>query len=67
MERLPFAGVSELAGLFNACEECLSWPWQILLVVGKLLGKKSGSDRVIGLMSMFSRTWSRAREDDVRS
>eukprot|EP00959_Pyramimonas_sp_CCMP1952_P348696 7304940-Pyramimonas_sp.AAC.1 len=39
MERLPFAGVSELAGLFNACEECLSRPWQTPLVAGKLLGK----------------------------
>ena len=42
MERLPFAGLVELTALLNACEECCSWPWQVLLVVGKLLGKKSG-------------------------
>ena len=67
MERLPFAGLVELTALFNACEECCSWPWQVPRVVGKLLGKKSGGDRVIGLMSMFSRTWPFARQDNVRS
>eukprot|EP00959_Pyramimonas_sp_CCMP1952_P398639 8352997-Pyramimonas_sp.AAC.1 len=45
MERLPPEGIQELVSVFGACEECLSWPWQILLVIGRLLGKKNGGDR----------------------
>eukprot|EP00959_Pyramimonas_sp_CCMP1952_P148013 3097393-Pyramimonas_sp.AAC.1 len=47
-------------------EEGLSWPWQVMCVVGKLLGKKSGGDRVIGLIAMLCRVWSMAREVQMK-
>eukprot|EP00959_Pyramimonas_sp_CCMP1952_P157716 3297835-Pyramimonas_sp.AAC.1 len=38
-----------------------------MLVVGKLIPKKSVGDRAIGLVSMLGRLWSMAREPVVRS
>eukprot|EP00959_Pyramimonas_sp_CCMP1952_P103458 2163664-Pyramimonas_sp.AAC.1 len=37
------------------------------MALGRLLPKKSGGDRVIGLLTMLTRVWSLAREEDVRS
>eukprot|EP00959_Pyramimonas_sp_CCMP1952_P263316 5506274-Pyramimonas_sp.AAC.1 len=45
MERLPDEGIQCLCDLFRMIEEGPSWPWQVMCVVGKLLGKKSGGDR----------------------
>ena len=65
-ERLPDSGLAELVELLHAAEACGSWPWQVLLVIGRLLGKKSGGERVIGLLSMLTRVWSQARELEVK-
>eukprot|EP00959_Pyramimonas_sp_CCMP1952_P206622 4320886-Pyramimonas_sp.AAC.1 len=46
-DRLPDCAVAELCELYRLVEEGLSWPWQVLTVVGRPLGKKSGGDRVI--------------------
>eukprot|EP00959_Pyramimonas_sp_CCMP1952_P248995 5205088-Pyramimonas_sp.AAC.1 len=45
MKRLPREGLLQLVQLFQACEARIAWPWQVLLVIGRLLGKKSGGDR----------------------
>eukprot|EP00959_Pyramimonas_sp_CCMP1952_P250228 5230363-Pyramimonas_sp.AAC.1 len=55
IERLPDAGVAELATLFNTAEEFLAWPVQTMIVIGRLLPKKISGDRVIGLITMLSR------------
>eukprot|EP00959_Pyramimonas_sp_CCMP1952_P061463 1284498-Pyramimonas_sp.AAC.1 len=44
---LPDCAVAELCELYRLVEEGLAWPWQMLTVIGRLLGKKSGGDRVI--------------------
>eukprot|EP00959_Pyramimonas_sp_CCMP1952_P235834 4928489-Pyramimonas_sp.AAC.1 len=44
-QRLPDDGIQALCDLFRLIEQGLSWPWQSLCIVGKLLGKKSGGDR----------------------
>eukprot|EP00959_Pyramimonas_sp_CCMP1952_P293161 6131345-Pyramimonas_sp.AAC.1 len=62
VERLPDVAIAELCSLYAAIEERKTWPWQTMLVVGRLLAKKSGGDRVIGLIAMFCRIWSLARE-----
>ena len=67
IQRLPDVGVEQLTSLFEACESQMTWPWQVLMILGRLLAKKSGGDRVIGLLTMLTRVWSLAREEDVRS
>eukprot|EP00959_Pyramimonas_sp_CCMP1952_P056290 1175762-Pyramimonas_sp.AAC.1 len=68
LERLPDAALTELAQLYNMFEECQTWPWQLMGVVGKLLAKKTvGQFRVIGLICMICRVWSLAREPVVQS
>eukprot|EP00959_Pyramimonas_sp_CCMP1952_P114766 2399296-Pyramimonas_sp.AAC.1 len=52
--------------LYSAIEECKTWPWQTMMVVGRLLANKSGGDRVIGLIAMLCRVWSLAREPCAR-
>eukprot|EP00959_Pyramimonas_sp_CCMP1952_P135188 2828943-Pyramimonas_sp.AAC.1 len=49
IERLPPEGLDELAQLLNDAEACLTWPWQLPLTIGRMLEKKSGGDRIIGL------------------
>eukprot|EP00959_Pyramimonas_sp_CCMP1952_P463442 9484926-Pyramimonas_sp.AAC.1 len=66
-ERLPDAGLEQLCQLFLLIEEELMWPWQIVVTIGRLLGKKSGGDRIIGLISMINRLWSSSREDQMRA
>eukprot|EP00959_Pyramimonas_sp_CCMP1952_P015952 337208-Pyramimonas_sp.AAC.1 len=61
-ERLPDCAIEDLVNLFSAIEASLTWPWQSLIVIGRLLAKKSGGDRVIGLVAMLCRVWSLARE-----
>eukprot|EP00959_Pyramimonas_sp_CCMP1952_P309315 6473240-Pyramimonas_sp.AAC.1 len=56
-ERLPGEALAELCTLYSAIEECKTWPWQTMMVVGRLLAKKSGGDRVIGLIAMLCRVW----------
>eukprot|EP00959_Pyramimonas_sp_CCMP1952_P206611 4320662-Pyramimonas_sp.AAC.1 len=65
-QRLPDEGIQALCDLFLLIEQGLSWPWQSLCIVGKLLGNKSGGDRVIGLIAMLARVWSMAREVEMK-
>eukprot|EP00959_Pyramimonas_sp_CCMP1952_P466771 9490520-Pyramimonas_sp.AAC.1 len=41
LERLPDCAIAELALVFEACEQCLCWPAQLLLILGRMLPKKS--------------------------
>eukprot|EP00959_Pyramimonas_sp_CCMP1952_P333677 6987959-Pyramimonas_sp.AAC.1 len=66
-ERLPDEALAELVLLYQACECHLVWPGQILLILGRLLPKKSNGDRIIGLVSMVGRLWSLIRKPYVRS
>eukprot|EP00959_Pyramimonas_sp_CCMP1952_P198840 4158887-Pyramimonas_sp.AAC.1 len=66
IERLPDEGIQCLCDLFRMIEEGLSWPWRVTCVVGKLLGKKSGGGRVIGLIAMLCRVWSMAGEEQMK-
>ena len=45
VERLPDAALEELCDLYHMIEEGLSWPWQVLTCVGRLLGKKAGGEK----------------------
>eukprot|EP00959_Pyramimonas_sp_CCMP1952_P391121 8196628-Pyramimonas_sp.AAC.1 len=47
-------------------EQGMSWPWQLLTGIGRLLAKRGGGDRVIGLVTMICRVWSMAREEQMR-
>eukprot|EP00959_Pyramimonas_sp_CCMP1952_P391178 8197810-Pyramimonas_sp.AAC.1 len=47
IERVPAAGLGELAALFNYLEAALVWPQQTQLIIGKLLPKKTEGDRII--------------------
>eukprot|EP00959_Pyramimonas_sp_CCMP1952_P095115 1989012-Pyramimonas_sp.AAC.1 len=68
LERLPDEALSELAELFNMFEECQTWPWQLMGVLGRLLPLKAeGQFRVIGLIRVLCRVWSLAREPVVQS
>eukprot|EP00959_Pyramimonas_sp_CCMP1952_P336221 7040362-Pyramimonas_sp.AAC.1 len=40
--RLPDEGLRELCDLYRMVEEGLTWPWQVMRVLDRLLGKKSG-------------------------
>ena len=66
VERLPDSALEEARGLCRLVEEGLAWPWQAMAAVGRLLGKKSGGDRVMGLLATFCRLWSMAREGQMR-
>eukprot|EP00959_Pyramimonas_sp_CCMP1952_P206442 4317403-Pyramimonas_sp.AAC.1 len=44
----------------------LVWPRQTMITLGRLLPKKTEGDRLIGLLSMFSRLWSLIREPVIR-
>eukprot|EP00959_Pyramimonas_sp_CCMP1952_P107574 2248968-Pyramimonas_sp.AAC.1 len=49
-------------------EECHTWPWQLMGVLGRLLPKKAeGHFRVIGLICALCRVWSLAREPVVQA
>ena len=65
-ERLPDAALQEMVHMLCQAEAVASWPRQVLLVVGRLLGKKSGGERVIEVFSMFTRCWSVLREAAMR-
>eukprot|EP00959_Pyramimonas_sp_CCMP1952_P154621 3234696-Pyramimonas_sp.AAC.1 len=54
-ERLPDEALAELCMLYPA-----------MVVVGRLLAKKPGGDRVIGLIAMLCRVWNIAREPCAR-
>eukprot|EP00959_Pyramimonas_sp_CCMP1952_P454374 9469806-Pyramimonas_sp.AAC.1 len=47
-------------------EEGLSWPWHVTCMIGGLLAKRSGGDRVIGLLPTLCRAWSMAREVQMK-
>eukprot|EP00959_Pyramimonas_sp_CCMP1952_P406773 8525851-Pyramimonas_sp.AAC.1 len=64
--RLPDEALAELCRLCSAIEECKIWPWQTTMAVGRLLAKRSGGDRVVGLIAMLCRVWSLAREPCAR-
>eukprot|EP00959_Pyramimonas_sp_CCMP1952_P196134 4100583-Pyramimonas_sp.AAC.1 len=66
LERLPDTALAELALLFTACEACLCWPGQLLLILGGMLPKKVQGDRIIGLVPLLGRLWSLIREPLVR-
>eukprot|EP00959_Pyramimonas_sp_CCMP1952_P129776 2713975-Pyramimonas_sp.AAC.1 len=66
-KRLPDAGLEQLCQLHLLIEQGLSWPRQLMVTPGRLLGRKSGGDRIIGLISMANRVWSRARADQMRT
>ena len=66
IERLPDSALLELLEIYAEAERLGSWPRQLLLVTGQLLGKKGGV-RVVGLMRAVAHVWSQARELDVRS
>ena len=66
MQRLPPEGHDALAKLLNTIEEVGTWPTQLLVVLGRLLPKKSGGDRIIGILGMVRRTWSLVREEHTR-
>eukprot|EP00959_Pyramimonas_sp_CCMP1952_P129505 2708204-Pyramimonas_sp.AAC.1 len=61
-ERLPQEGLQDTCDLFAMVEEGLTWPWQVMCMIGGLLAKRSGGDRVTGLLPMLCRAWSMARE-----
>eukprot|EP00959_Pyramimonas_sp_CCMP1952_P099359 2077243-Pyramimonas_sp.AAC.1 len=52
MQRLPPEGHAALADLLNTVEDVGTWPTQLLVVLGRLLPKKSGGDRIIGILAM---------------
>eukprot|EP00959_Pyramimonas_sp_CCMP1952_P454062 9469293-Pyramimonas_sp.AAC.1 len=67
IERLPPEGVGELAQLLNDAEACLTWPWLLLLTIGRMLEKKSGGDRIMGLVGMTPRVSSKLREPWIQA
>eukprot|EP00959_Pyramimonas_sp_CCMP1952_P395297 8282950-Pyramimonas_sp.AAC.1 len=48
LARLPDAALQELADLYTAAERAATWPEQLLLVLGHVLEKKGGGERIIG-------------------
>ena len=66
IERLPDSSLPELLGIYSGAERVGSWPRQLLVVTGHLLGKKIGGERVIGPAGMVTRIWKQAREQDVQ-
>ena len=61
LQRLPPAAFEELASLLNQCEAAMAWPAQLMYVVGALLPKPDNGDRVVGLLPLHVKLWSRAR------
>eukprot|EP00959_Pyramimonas_sp_CCMP1952_P404730 8482088-Pyramimonas_sp.AAC.1 len=62
LDRLPREAMVELSAVYNTIEQCGTWPWQLLAVLGRLLLNKPTGDRVIGLVCVLCRGWSAARE-----
>eukprot|EP00959_Pyramimonas_sp_CCMP1952_P438394 9178109-Pyramimonas_sp.AAC.1 len=66
VQGLPQSARAELVDFSNQVEEQLTWPWQLLVVEGRLLPKKAQGDRVIGLICMICRIWPLIREDTMK-
>eukprot|EP00959_Pyramimonas_sp_CCMP1952_P086519 1809726-Pyramimonas_sp.AAC.1 len=66
VQRLPLSARAELVDFYNQVEDQLTWPWQLLIVEGRLLPKKAQGDRVIGILCMVCRIWSMIREDIMK-
>lgn len=62
IERLPPLGKQAVAMHFDLVETQLSWAWQMLMVRCAAIGKKPGGERLIGILAMLQRVWSKCRE-----
>ena len=65
--RLPKEGRLEFAEVLQQAAAAGTWPWQLLRVIAALLAKKTADagDRVIGLLAMTTRIWSKIRGSEV--
>ena len=48
--------------LLTECEEKLAWPWQVYITLVCLLAKEVEGERLISLLTMLHRIWSRSRK-----
>ena len=58
---LPAEAWQDLAELLNSSEQELTFPLQVLLQVMGCIPKPDGSDRVIALVALVTRAWSKCR------
>ena len=58
---LPMQAWDELAALLTSCEQKLIFPLQVLLQVMGCIPKADGSDRIIALVALVARAWSKCR------
>ena len=59
--RLPDEALESFAELLNQCEPNFFWPQQFMLTIGAILPKPKEGDRIIGLLPLQAKVWSRAR------
>ena len=60
--RLPLQARTMFLHLLRMVEYYRAWPLQTLVVIAACIPKKLAGDRVIGLMAMLSRIWSKSRD-----
>ena len=65
--RLPPEGREELRQLLVECERRGCWPRQLLGVIGATLPKSAGGERIIGMLPLPPKVWSRARSSVTSS
>eukprot|EP00959_Pyramimonas_sp_CCMP1952_P404434 8475502-Pyramimonas_sp.AAC.1 len=61
--RLPPAARQELLDVYQAMENNIAWPWQMLRAWIALLPKDSGADRSIASFAFVARLWEQLRGD----
>ena len=59
--RLPTPARATLAKLLNECERELAWPAQLMSVIGAILPKPGTGERIVGLLPLHVKLWSKAR------
>eukprot|EP00959_Pyramimonas_sp_CCMP1952_P391202 8198264-Pyramimonas_sp.AAC.1 len=62
VERLPSEGLDEWIHLLNTAEACLTWPWQLVLPIGRMLEQTSREIRNQSLVGMIPCIWSTSRQ-----
>lgn len=66
IKTLPREGRQDFANLIGACQTLFAWPWQAYCVLGALLPKADGGERVIGLLPMVCRVGIRVHRGRTR-
>eukprot|EP00959_Pyramimonas_sp_CCMP1952_P415775 8711612-Pyramimonas_sp.AAC.1 len=61
IERLPDQAKTDFFSIIADAESYLMRPPQVLGTIGAIAGKPAGGDRVLGLLPMTMRIWSRMR------